>query len=156
MAETVADHLENSGCMELYEQSVSRECLAHGDYNSHNILILPGGTGVTNFEHMCIDIQVHDLYYFIRKAMEKFQWKENIGKIILDAYESERKLEETEKLYIGLFLAYPEKFWKTAGSYYHSNKAWLPEKNVEKLETAVNQWKEKYGFLKRAFLLDLQ
>ena len=156
MAETVADHLENSGCMELYEQSVSRECLAHGDYNYHNILILPGGTGVTNFEHMCIDIQVHDLYYFIRKAMEKFQWKENIGKIILDAYESERKLEETEKLYIGLFLAYPEKFWKTAGSYYHSNKAWLPEKNVEKLETAVNQWKEKYGFLKRVFLLDLQ
>ena len=156
MAETVADHLENSGCMELYEQSVSRECLAHGDYNYHNILILPGGTGVTNFEHMCIDIQVHDLYYFIRKAMEKFQWKENIGKIILDAYESERKLEETEKLYIGLFLAYPEKFWKTAGSYYHSNKAWLPEKNMEKLETAVNQWKEKYGFLKRVFLLDLQ
>ena len=65
--------------------------------------------------NICVLIfKSHDLYYFIRKAMEKFQWKENIGKIILDAYESERKLEETEKLYIGLSLAYPEKFWKTA------------------------------------------
>lgn len=156
MAETVAEYLENSGCMELYGQSVRQKCLTHGDYNYHNILILPGKTGVTNFEHMCVDIQVHDLYYFLRKAMEKFQWKENIGKSILDAYESERKLGETEKKYIGLFLAYPEKFWKTAGSYYHSNKAWLPGKNVEKLETAVSQWNEKYGFLRKVFLPDLQ
>lgn len=156
MAETVAEQLENSGCMELYEQSVRQEYLVHGDYNYHNILILPGGTGITNFEHMCIDIQVHDLYYFLRKAMEKFQWKEYIGKMILDAYESERKLGETEKRYIGLSLAYPEKFWKTAGNYYHSNKAWLPEKNVEKLETVVNQWKEKYSFLRNVFLLDLE
>ena len=77
MAETVADHLENSGCMELYEQSVSRECLAHGDYNYHNILILPGGTGVTNFEHMCIDIQVHDYIILLEK-----QWKSFNGKKI--------------------------------------------------------------------------
>lgn len=156
MAEKVARLLEDSGCMELYEQNVRQRRLAHGDYNYHNLLVLPGSMGVTNFEHMQVDIQVHDLYYFIRKAMEKFRWKEYIGEIILDAYESERELEEAEKMYIGLSLAYPEKFWKTAGSYYHSNKAWLPEKNVEKLETVVRQWDEKYNFLEHVFSLKLQ
>lgn len=155
MACAVAEQLAESGCLELYDESVRRGSLAHGDYNYHNLLIFPGGMGVTNFEHMRVDIQAHDLYYFLRKAMEKFRWKENIGKLILEAYESERRLEETEKLYIGLFLAYPEKFWKTASSYYRSNKAWLPEKNVEKLETVVRQWSEKYTFLKNVFSLKL-
>lgn len=155
MAEAVEKQLEESGCMELYRQSVEKGRLTHGDYNYHNLLILPGGTAVTGFEHMGINIQVHDLYYFIRKAMEKFHWKENTGRIILEAYEKERELENAERKYIGLSLAYPEKFWKTASSYYHSNKAWLPEKSVEKLETVVQQWDEKYRFLKNIFALKL-
>lgn len=155
MACAVAGRLEQSGCVEIYNESVRCGRLAHGDYNYHNLLVLPGDMGVTNFEHMKVDIQVHDLYYFIRKAMEKFRWKENIGRLILDAYESERKLDEAEKLYIGLYLAYPEKFWKTASSYYRSNKAWLPEKNVEKLGTVVRQWGEKYSFLENVFGLGL-
>lgn len=155
MAETVEGRLEESGCMKLYERSVEEGRLTHGDYNYHNLLILPGGIGITGFEHMSINIQVHDLYYFIRKAMEKFHWKENTGKIILEAYERERRLGNAERMYIGLCLAYPEKFWKTASSYYHSNKAWLPEKSVEKLETVVQQWDEKYRFLKNIFALDL-
>lgn len=51
----------------------------HGDYNYHNILILPGDTAITNFEHMRIGIQVQDLYYFLRKAMEKYRWKQKLG-----------------------------------------------------------------------------
>ena len=30
-------------------------------------------------------------------------------------------------------LMYPEKFFKVANSYYHSNKAWISIKNVEKI-----------------------
>ena len=146
MAEAVEKQLEESGCMELYRQSVEKGRLTHGDYNYHNLLSLPGGTAVTGFEHMGINIQAHDLYYFIRKAMEKFRSKRKYGRIILEAYEKERELENAERKYIGLSLAYPEKFWKTASSYYHSNKAWLPEKSVEKLETVVQQWDEKISF----------
>ena len=60
-----------------------------------------------------------------------------------------------EREYIGLCLAYPEKFWKTASSYARSNKAWLPEKSVEKLRTAVRQAEEKTAFLESLFSLDL-
>lgn len=118
-------------------------------------LILPGDTAITNFEHMRIGIQVQDLYYFLRKAMEKYRWKQKLGVGIIRAYERQRRLEPGEWEYLGLQLAYPEKFWKTASSYCRSNKAWLPEKSVEKLELAVNQEEEKTNFLKTIFGIHL-
>ena len=54
-----------------------------------------------------------------------------------------------------LRLAYPEKFWKTASSYYHSNKAWLPQKYVEKLQLAVKQTEEKRAFLENIFSISI-
>ena len=36
-----------------------------------------------------------------------------------------------------------------------ANKAWLPEKSVEKLELAVNQEEEKTNFLKTIFGIHL-
>ena len=90
--------------------------MLHGDYNYHNLIMLPGGMAVTNFEHLRIGIQAQDLYYFIRKAMEKCHWKQKLGREMLEAYQSVRKIEPVEKEYIGLCLAYPEKFWKAASS----------------------------------------
>ena len=52
-------------------------------------------------------------------------------------------------------LIYPEKFWKLADSYYCSNKAWIPAKNVEKLKTVVAQTEEKRRFLKQLFSFSL-
>ena len=147
--------MEQSGCMQIYEKNVAENRMMHGDYNYHNILILPGDTAITNFEHMRIGIQVQDLYYFLRKAMEKYRCKKKLGVGIIRAYERQRRLEPGEWEYLGLQLAYPEKFWKTASSYCRSNKAWLPEKSVEKLELAVNQEEEKTNFLKTIFGIHL-
>lgn len=155
MAEKVLEKMEDSGCRELYRESIEKGSLAHGDYNYHNLMMLKDGMAVTNFEHMRSDIQVHDLYYFIRKVMEKHHWKPVIGKRLMEAYEQTRPLSAAEREYLGLSLAYPEKFWKTAGSYYRSNKAWIPEKYVEKLELAVRQCEEKYDFLQEIFSLKI-
>ena len=154
-ADDILARMETSGCRKLFEESVSKGSVVHGDYNYHNILILPGDTAITNFEHMRIGIQVQDLYYFLRKAMEKYRWKQKLGVGIIRAYERQRRLEPGEWEYLGLQLAYPEKFWKTASSYCRSNKAWLPEKSVEKLELAVNQEEEKTNFLKTIFGIHL-
>ena len=132
-----------------------RGALAHGDYNYHNILILRDGMAVTGFERMCSDIQMHDLYYFMRKAMEKHYWKQKTGQKLLEAYEEARPLRPQEREYLGLFLAYPEKYWKAAGNYYRSNKAWLPEKCVEKLRLSVRQAEEKQHFLEEVFSLNI-
>ena len=155
LAEKVVRRLRETDASALYRRSVEERRLVHGDYNYHNVLITPEGTAVTNFEHVRIDIQVRDLYYFIRKAMEKHHWKQKLGNKILEAYEERRRIAPMEREYIGLCLAYPEKFWKTASSYARSNKAWLPEKSFEKLRTAVRQTEEKSAFLEDLFSMDL-
>ena len=47
-----------------------------------------------------------------------------------------------------LFL-YPEKYWKQLNYYYNANKAWIPEKNVEKLKTLESQKEARRRFLSR-------
>ncbi len=158
LAVQVTKRLEESEYDNLYRNSLEQGLLVHGDYNYHNILMLPdnekndGATiATTNFEHFRVDVQVLDLYYFLRKVMEKHKWKESLGRAMLEAYAEIRPFSPGELEVIALKTAYPEKFWKTANTYYHSNKAWIPEKSVEKLQTAILQTEEKSRFLQRIF-----
>ncbi len=158
LAMQVTERLENSEYENLYRKSVEQGFLVHGDYNYHNILMMPGSEksggnliATTNFEHFHMDVQVLDLYYFLRKVLEKHKWKESLGRAMLEAYAEVRPFAPGELEVIALKTAYPEKFWKTANTYYQSNKAWIPEKSVEKLQTAVLQTEEKIRFLQRIF-----
>ncbi len=155
LAVQVSDKLEDSRYEELYRESIAQKRLVHGDYNYHNVILLPQGIATTNFEHFRMDIQVQDLYYFLRKVMEKHRWRVSFGDAILNAYARGRSLNSQEMEYIALKLAYPEKFWKTANTYYHSNKVWIPEKNVEKLLLSVTQTEEKMRFLETIFSFHL-
>lgn len=171
LAELITKRLEASQYMTLYADSIKEGRIVHGDYNYHNVILLPaagisdkrcaregvscGGVATTNFEHFRLDVQVQDLYYFLRKVLEKHRWEERLGLAILEAYQSVRPLTEREWEYLALNLAYPEKFWKTVNTYYHSNKAWAPEKNVEKLKMAVSQTEEKLRFLEHIFSFHL-
>ncbi len=125
--------------------------LIHGDYNYHNILILRDGMATTNFEHFEENLQVIDLYYFLRKAMEKHQWDVRLGEQILDYYHRFLNLTDDERTFIGVCVAYPEKFWKAANSYYRSKKAWISAKSVEKLELISEQMELKRYFLEKVF-----
>lgn len=156
MALYVMKRMEESGYDELYKESISQQKLIHGDYNYHNVMFLTGNVkqqaiATTNFEHLRIDVQVQDLYYFLRKVMEKYHWKETVGRSILEMYGRIRPLTEQEMEFLALKLAFPEKFWKTADAYYQSNKVWIPEKSVEKLQVAIRQTDEKMCFLEKIF-----
>ena len=87
--------------------------------------------------------------------MEKNGWKVRLGDSMINAYSAVRPLTETESEYLKIRLIYPEKFWKVANSYYHSNKAWIPEKKVEKLDMAIRQTEEKKRFLEDIFSFHL-
>jgi hypothetical protein len=94
---------------------------------------------------------MEDLYYFLRKCMEKHHYDERLGYRMMRAYDSVNKLGKKERDYLAIRLAYPEKFWKITNSYYHSGKAWIPAKNVEKLSLSVAQTEEKKRFLRNLF-----
>lgn len=150
--------LSKSGYKRLRSRSREERGLVHGEYNYHNILMKNeetyGGSelaATVNFDKFRQDIQVEDLYYFLRKVMEKHGWKERLGDSMLNAYSAIKPLSEEETEYLKLRFLYPEKFWKIANTYYHSNKAWIPVKNIEKLHMAIRQTKEKERFINNIF-----
>lgn len=125
--------------------------ICHGDYQYHNIIRMNDKTAIINFEKWVADDPIRDLYFFLRKILEKNNWNVNLGDSLLEAYSKERAIGA--KSYVNLYyrFAYPEKFWKIVNFYYNSRKAWIPEKNIEKLQKVVGQEKEKQGFLDAIF-----
>lgn len=158
-ADTALNVLENSSYDILYEESISGSYITHGEYNYHNIMMepLPGANILmtTNFERLKRDVQMEDLYYFLRKVMEKQGWKERLGDNIINAYSAIRPVNEDEMEYLKIRFIYPEKFWKLADSYYRSNKAWISVKSIEKINTAIHQTEEKERFLNNIFSFHL-
>lgn len=150
-AEAAVCELEQSDYERLYQEEMDRFSMIHGEYNYHNIIMTKEGIVTTNFEKFRRDIQVEDLYYFLRKVMEKSGWKVRLGDGMLNAYSAIHPLTRSETEYLKIRLIYPEKFWKIANSYYCTNKAWISVKNIEKLQTAIKQTEEKKMFLKEVF-----
>lgn len=142
-----AEQMERSAYEELFRESRSKRSLVHGDYNYHNVLMIPGGIATTNFGRYHVDVQMSDFYYFLRKILEKSNWDEQLGRAMLHTYHKIKPISEAEEEYLCVRLSYPEKFWKIANSYYHSNKAWVPVKNIEKLQKEIVGLSEKGDFL---------
>ena len=155
-ADRALEELKQSNYETLYNESVNECKIIHGDYNYHNVLMTYSGMATTNFEHAESNLQIMDLYYFLRKVMEKHHWNEELGDKILNCYQKYLPFREGELQFISICLAYPEKFWKTANSYYRSRKVWIPVKNLEKLEMVIKQTEEKKRFLRTIFSFQLE
>lgn len=142
--------LQVSGKLRLYEESrdkaASMVC-CHGDFQHHNLILTGKELNVINFEKCGPDSPVRDIYLFMRKLLEKSNWAEGAGFELLSAYESVRRLAREDYVQLYYRLAYPEKFWKIVNFYYNSGKAWIPGKNLEKLQKVHGQEKEKNKFL---------
>ena len=46
---------------------------------------------------------------------------------------------------------YPEKFWKIINFYYNSRKSWVSGRNYEKLESLINQERQKEKLIEKLF-----
>ena len=122
--------------------------VCHGELNQHHLLIGSDYVAVTEFNKMHLGLQIEDLYYFMRKVMEKHDWDMALGAGMLEAYERvlPMTLEEKECLYY-LFL-YPEKYWKQINFYYNANKAWVPARQTEKVRSLEQQQERRMEFIK--------
>jgi CotS family spore coat protein len=145
----ILEQLKNTGYGSLRSQSLTLGGVCHGDYNHHNILIHKDGIATTNFDRCHYNLQISDLYQFMRKILEKQNWDENLGMAMIDEYDKVKSIsgEELENLYFQL--SYPEKFWKIANHYFNNNKAWIPGKSKEKLENLSRQFSKREKFLKK-------
>lgn len=135
----------SSHAQEMEQDSQGIVC--HGDYQYHNILLAGNTWSLINFEKCIIDNPVRDLYLFMRKLLEKSNWSQAVGDSLLSSYNEERKMTQADYLQLYYRLSYPEKFWKIVNFYYNSGKAWIPGKNLEKLEKLIDQERDKQLFL---------
>ncbi len=121
--------------------------VCHGDYNHHNVIFTADGVATTNFGKACVCPSLVDVYYLLRKTMEKNNWDIGKGTVILDGYKEVCGLspEEVEFLYIQLL--FPEKFWKLMNQYYNRKKAWMSQRNMEKLINVKEQTEAREKFL---------
>lgn len=125
--------------------------VCHGDYQYHNIIQTEDGMALINFEKCVRDNPVRDLYLFMRKLLEKNNWSQGLGDVLLRSYDEIRTLSERDYMQLYYRFAYPEKFWKIVNFYYNSGKAWIPGRNMEKLEKLLSQEKERLDFLEMVF-----
>lgn len=125
--------------------------ICHGDYKYHNIIRDEKGWFLINFEKCVQDNGIRDLYLFMRKILEKSGWPASLGTDLIESYVRKHPITEAE--YVDLYhrLAYPEKFWKIVNFYYNSRKAWIPGKNLEKLDKVMKQENTKMIFLNEVF-----
>ncbi len=143
--------------------AIQEGILCHGSYTYHNIFLLneksqgvvckaaeidnEEAVATTNFEKAECGLQLFDLYYFLRKAMEKNDWNNELGLHILDEYKKYHTLGKDDLRLLYVLLLYPEKFWKITNYYYNSKKSWIPQKNVQKLQILGDQMENKRLFL---------
>ena len=134
----------------LLEEHVRKDHLyCHGDCNQHNILFGEDAVYIQNFEKCRPDLQVKDLYLFVRKVCEKNKWSFAFGQACLDAYEKELPLTEKERRFLYTRFYYPEKFWKIANGYMNRRKSLPPKRQKQKLEALLEMERGREEFLRQ-------
>lgn len=122
--------------------------VCHGELNQHHLLIGSDYVAVTEFNKMHLGLQIEDLYYFMRKVMEKHDWDVDLGIGMLEAYERVLPMTRAEKECLYYLFLYPEKYWKQINFYYNANKAWVPARQTEKVRSLEQQQERRMEFIK--------
>lgn len=149
--EEALELLKESAYSELRREMMENGRICHGEYNQHNVLMMKKETAVTSFGHWGFDVQMADLYCFMRKILEKYNWDVNLGMKMLRAYHQIKKITPEEWQNIRIRFLYPEKYWKLANYYYSHNKAWISEKNTQKLKKLTGQKAVWENFERKCF-----
>lgn len=128
-------------------QETTEGFLCHGEYSHHHILYDGDFAMVTDFMAMTRGIQVSDLYYLMRKAMEKQGFDCRIGHKMLNEYDRILPLTDEDHRYLYIRFLYPEKYWKQINYYFNSNKAWIPARSTEKIRNLQELEPDRQRFL---------
>lgn len=150
IAKEAATYIDDECLKRLSESVEERGMYCHGECNQHNILLTaPRGVAATHFEKCCMDIQIRDLYLFLRKILEKNNWSYGLGYSILEEYIKNKALSRDEKRYLYARLLYPERFWKIANAYLNKRKSLPPRRQLEKLNALLQIEHARMEFLKK-------
>lgn len=145
------ENLKDSSYEKKRNCDVAAGSICHGMCNQHNFLMTPDGATLVNFGDFFVGNHMADVAQFLRKIMEKQNWNPMLAGKMLDRYDAVFPFDDTQWEQLKVRMAYPEKYWKIANFYYNNNKAFLPEKNMEKLELLIHQEQKWINFYYAVF-----
>jgi len=122
----------------------------HGNYTYHNLILGKDVSAIVQFDKAWMGFPLLDVYYLLRKTLEKNEWNLRAGEWILSAYQEVLPLEVTERKVLYALLWFPDKFWKVANSYYNNKKSRIPGRNLAKLEEFLRQEETRGQFLNQS------
>lgn len=146
-AENAARMLMESAYTDMYDKVCDNGEVYHGSYTYHNIIMCDTKVATTVFDKCAFGLQIMDLYYFIRKVMEKNEWDIKYGEAVMNGYESIKVLDDKERHILAILLMYPEKFWKLSSYYMNGKKTLMTEKNMKKLTLLNEQFDDRMKFV---------
>lgn len=150
--EEALELLNKSSYKKSMEEACRQSSLCHGNFNQHNIIFFNGNNvAITNFDKMVVNIQFVDLYLFMRKILEKNNWDLYLGSTMIEEYSKIKPISKEELDVLHILFLYPEKFWKIVNFYYNGNKAWIPQKNIDKLKILISQNRLREKFIEEVF-----
>lgn len=146
-AEKAFTYLQTGFAKKSMENAIVQGEICHGEYNQHNVIMEADGVFTANFDRCSCGVQMEDLYYFMRKILEKSSWDLDMAKKMLDVYDLHKPLQKEELQNLYIRFCFPEKFWKIANYYYNSRKSYLFERSTDKLQAIIRQRQDKEKFL---------
>lgn len=141
--------LEDAGYMELFEKCRQEQRLCHGDYTQHNIITAGENLVLVRFDQMHMELQVYDLYVFMRKMLEKNRWNTGLGMAMLQTYNEVFPFSRRQVRCLYAMMVFPEKFWKIANRYQNTRKSWMPAQNMDKLNKLIREKGDRQLFLSK-------
>ena len=137
--------------MDFNPETKLKKGLCHGNFNFHNMCFCGEVPVIMNFDKQNYNFLMMDLYTFMRKIMEKYNWDINFGFQLINEYDKYRNITDEDIRLLGILFLYPEKFWKLLNGYFNSNKAWIPRKKLDKLKCLIEQNQKRHDFIKTIY-----
>jgi CotS family spore coat protein len=143
--------LNDSNYYQLSKIALDKRTICHGSGYYETIIKDQEETYILNLNNIVIDLHINDLGRFIRKLMFKneYQWDFSKAKLLIEAYNSEKRLSKEELEAMLALIIFPNKFCKLGKKRYIKHKNWNEVKYMHKLNRLI-----KYNELQQQFAED--
>ena len=105
--EKAVEMLQQSDYDTLRREAIREGCVCHGEYNQHNVFFRRDGAAAANFGHFNFDIQISDLYCFMRKILEKSNWDVTLAHQMLERYHQIQSISPAQWQNLRIRFTYP-------------------------------------------------
>ncbi|MBC2581364.1 CotS family spore coat protein [Clostridium sp. DJ247] len=143
--------LNNSDYYKLSHYADKNKTICNYSFYEQNIIYKDNKFFIVDIDNIAVDLHINNLGKLIRKLMFKksYQWDFTKAKLLIEAYNSIRKLDKNELSLVLAFIIFPHKFWKLGKKRYIKHKGWDELTYMHKLTRLI-----KYNNIQNSFLAD--